>query len=185
VYLRSDSAAGVRFLASVREGRGVKPSARAAGVGKETGYRWLREAFLALREHGFNAAEAQAELGYCAPLAAVWEQTRADGGGSGRHHLALAVDVEEAFWARYLAGDDLDSARRAAGVARSTAYRWLRRRFMMLREQDIPARRIASELRLPSARAAAWEAERRRADDPKPARYSFDSTKGPSELTAV
>jgi hypothetical protein len=44
MHLRSDSAAGVRFLASMREGRGIKPSARAAGVGKETGYRWLREA---------------------------------------------------------------------------------------------------------------------------------------------
>ena len=42
MYLRSDSVAGVRFLASMAEGRGVKPSARAAGVGKETGYRWLR-----------------------------------------------------------------------------------------------------------------------------------------------
>lgn len=46
MYLRADSAAGVRFLSSVREGRGLKPSARAAGVGKETGYRWLREAFV-------------------------------------------------------------------------------------------------------------------------------------------
>jgi IS30 family transposase len=164
VHLRSDSAAGVRFLASVREGRGLKPSARAAGVGKETGYRWLREAFLALREQGFNASDAQAELGYCTPLAAVWEQTRADGGG-GRHHLALALDVEEIFWTRYLGGDDLDSARRAAGVARSTAYRWLQRRYMLMREKDIPGRRIASELRLPSARAAAWEAERRRSND--------------------
>lgn len=50
MYLRSDTAAGVRFLASVREGRGIKLSARAAGTGKETGYRWLRESFLALRE---------------------------------------------------------------------------------------------------------------------------------------
>ena len=47
MYLRSDSAAGVRFLASVREERGIKPSARAAGVGTATGYRWLRESFLA------------------------------------------------------------------------------------------------------------------------------------------
>ena len=28
MHLRSDSAAGVRFLASMREGRGIKPSAR-------------------------------------------------------------------------------------------------------------------------------------------------------------
>jgi hypothetical protein len=41
MYLRRDSAAGVRFLAAVKEGRGLKPSARAAGSGKQTGYRWL------------------------------------------------------------------------------------------------------------------------------------------------
>jgi hypothetical protein len=49
MYLRSDSAAGVRFLAAVKEGRGLKPSARAAGIGMATGYRWLRESFVALR----------------------------------------------------------------------------------------------------------------------------------------
>jgi hypothetical protein len=49
MYLHRESAAGVRFLGAVQEGRGLKPSARAAGIGKETGYRWLREAFLALR----------------------------------------------------------------------------------------------------------------------------------------
>jgi transposase len=48
----------------MREGRGLKPAARAAGVGKATGYRWLREAFLALREDGFSVEDAQAELGY-------------------------------------------------------------------------------------------------------------------------
>jgi IS30 family transposase len=149
----------------MREGRGIKPSARAAGVGKETGYRWLRETFLALRECGVSVADAQAELGHCTPLAAAWEQTRANRGSGGRHHLALAVDVEDAFWARYLAGDDIDSACRSAGVARSTGYRWLQRRFMTLREQGIPARQIASRLRVPPVRAAAWEAERKRATD--------------------
>jgi hypothetical protein len=52
MYLRSDSAAGVRFLAAVKEGRDLKPSARAAGIGKATGYRWLRESFVALRGQG-------------------------------------------------------------------------------------------------------------------------------------
>jgi hypothetical protein len=74
MYLPSDSAAGVRFLAAVQEVRGVKPSARAAGVGKATGYRWLREAFLALREYGCSVEDAQAELGYFSPLALVWDQ---------------------------------------------------------------------------------------------------------------
>jgi IS30 family transposase len=42
----------------MREGRGVKPSARAAGIGKETGFQWLRESFVALREQGVPIAEA-------------------------------------------------------------------------------------------------------------------------------
>ncbi|MDA8281974.1 MAG: hypothetical protein M0Z42_01440 [Actinomycetota bacterium] len=54
MHLGLDSAAAARFLASVREGRGLKPSARAAGVGKETGYRWLRQSFLALRDEGLS-----------------------------------------------------------------------------------------------------------------------------------
>jgi len=54
MYLRRDCAAGVRFLAAVKAGCGVKPSARAAGVGKQTAYRWLRESFTELREHGVS-----------------------------------------------------------------------------------------------------------------------------------
>jgi hypothetical protein len=38
MHLSSSSAAGVRFLTTVREGRGLKKSAREAGIGKETGY---------------------------------------------------------------------------------------------------------------------------------------------------
>jgi hypothetical protein len=77
MHLRSDSAAGVRFLASMREGRGIKPSPRAAGVGKETGRRWLREAYVRLRDQGLTRADAQAELGYFSPLVASWDDTRA------------------------------------------------------------------------------------------------------------
>lgn len=165
MYLRSDSAAGIRFLASVREGRGIKPSARAAGVGKETGYRWLREAFLVLRERGVSAVDAQAELGHYTPLALVWEQARAEGGGSSRHHLARAANVEEAFWALYLGGVHVDFACRSAGVGRSTGYRWLRQRFLALREQGTPVRRAAAQLRVSPAKAAAWEGERRRITD--------------------
>ncbi|MQB01476.1 MAG: DDE-type integrase/transposase/recombinase, partial [Actinobacteria bacterium] len=43
-------------------GRGLRRSARAAGVGKQTGYRWLRESFLALREQGLSVADAEASL---------------------------------------------------------------------------------------------------------------------------
>jgi transposase, IS30 family len=161
MYVRLDSAAGLRFLAAVRDGRGLKPSARAAGIGKETGYRLLRESFLVLRAQGLSIEEAQAELGYSSPLALEWEQ-RVAYPGSGRHHLAAAAAVEDAFWRCYLAGDTLDAARRAAGVSRSTAYRWSRARFLQLREQGLTARAAAGRLRVPPARAKAWENERRR-----------------------
>ena len=104
-------------------------------------------------------------MGHFTPLAAEWEQGRAVSGGSARHHLALAVDVEEAFWTAYLGGDGIDSACLSAGVARSTGYRWLQRRFMTLRGQGISARRVASQLRVTPVRAAAWEAERKRSND--------------------
>ncbi len=37
MYLQRDCAVGVRFLSAVKEERGLKPAARAAGVGKKTG----------------------------------------------------------------------------------------------------------------------------------------------------
>ncbi len=95
MYLRADSAAGVRFLSSVREGRGLKASARAAGVGKETGYRWLREAFLVLRSQGVGVDETQSQLGYRSPLVQGWECDWLARDGDGRHHLAVPVSVEE------------------------------------------------------------------------------------------
>ena len=165
MYLRVDSAAGVRFLAAVREGRGVKPSARAAGVGKETGYRWLRESFIALRGQGLSVEEAQAELGYRSPLVQGWERNRIARHGDGRHHLAVPAGVEEVFWTRFLVGDSVDAARCAADVSRSTAYRWLQRRFITLREQRLRARVIARQLRVSPRQVRVWEAERRQACD--------------------
>jgi IS30 family transposase len=38
MYLSSSSAAGIRFLVSVKHGHGLKPSARQAGIDKEVGY---------------------------------------------------------------------------------------------------------------------------------------------------
>jgi len=114
MHLHRDSAAGVRFLAAVREGRGLKPSARAAGVGKETGYRWLREAFGALREQGLSVLEAQAMLGYSSALVLGWDAQRTAGLRDGRHHLAVDASVEDLFWVRFAAGDSLGAARRAA-----------------------------------------------------------------------
>lgn len=163
MYLRSDSAAGVRFLAAVKEGRGLKPSARAAGIGKATGYRWLRESFVALRGQGFSVEAAQAELGFCSPLMLEWEEQRLARPREGRHHLAVGADVEDAFWRCFLAGGRLDVALRAAGVGRSTGYRWWRARFLARREQGLTVRAAARELRVPPARARTWEDERRQA----------------------
>jgi IS30 family transposase len=162
VYLRRDSAAGVRFLAAVKEGRGLKPSARAAGIGKQTGYRWLRESFVTLREQGMSVEAAQSELGFVSPLMLEWDKQHANG-RAGRHHLRVGEDVEDAFWRCFLAGDSLDAARRVAGVSRATAYRWWRARFLVLRGQGLSARAAGRQLRVPSARARGWEEERRRA----------------------
>lgn len=82
MHLHRESAAGVRFLAAVKEGGGLKASARAAGVGKETGYRWLRESFLALRVQGLGVEAAQAELGYISALFARWDRRYPRGGPS-------------------------------------------------------------------------------------------------------
>jgi IS30 family transposase len=47
-------------------------------------------------------------------------------------------------------------------VGRSTSYRWWRARFLALREQGLTVRTAAHQLRVPPARARAWETERRR-----------------------
>jgi hypothetical protein len=61
--LRWDSVAGVRFLAAVHEGRGIKPAARSVGIHPDSGYRLLRRAFLTLRSQGLDAQAAQSDLG--------------------------------------------------------------------------------------------------------------------------
>lgn len=73
MHPRRSSAAGSRFLTLVREWRGLEPSARAARIGKATGYRWLREAFAELRAAGVGVAEAQQQLGFTSPLVLDWE----------------------------------------------------------------------------------------------------------------
>jgi IS30 family transposase len=150
----------------MREGRGVKPSARAAGIGKETGFRWLRESFVALREQGVPIVEAQARLGYPSQRVLLWEEQRlARAGEDGRHHLAVALDVEQAFWAAFEAGLSIDQARRVARMGRSTAYRSWRRRFIAMRQGGSSVSAAARTLRVPRARAAAWEADRKQAND--------------------
>src|SRR5665811_1270384 len=109
--LRSDSVAGVRFLAAVREGRGIKPAARSVGVHPWTGYRWLREAFLAHRCNGLTAVAAQSELGCFTAKALVGEEEFLAGLGDGRPS-ALAGNLERQDRGHRLL------LRRAAGRAR-------------------------------------------------------------------
>ena len=164
MHLQRESAVGVRFLAAVKEGRGLKRSARAAGVGKETGYRWLRESFFILREQGLGVEAAQVELGYFSPLVTRWDRSYPRGDDR-RHHLRVDAQVEEEFWRCFFAGASLEAARRGAGVGRSTAYRWWQARYVTLREDGVPARAAARHLRVPPERVTAWEAERRRAGE--------------------
>ncbi len=161
MHLGRESAAGLRFLAAVKEGRGLKRSARAAGVGKETGYRWLRESFLVLREQGLSVQDAQIELGYFSALIARWDQQYP--GGARRHHLRVQARVEDDFWECFLRGGSLDEARRSVGVGRSTAYRWWRARYVRLREEGMSVRAAARQLRVAPEHAKVWEVQRRRA----------------------
>ena len=64
MYLASSSPAALRFFASIKGGRGLKPSARDAGINKEVGYRWLRERYLQSRRNGISASETIADLGF-------------------------------------------------------------------------------------------------------------------------
>jgi IS30 family transposase len=159
--LRSDSVAGVRFLAAVREGRGIKPAARSVGVHPWTGYRWLREAFLAHRCKGLSAAAAQSELGFFTVKAQVWEEEFLAGLGDGRHHLRVRGEVEDVFWAHYGAGGSLPTASALAGVSRSTGYRWLEARFIALRDGGVSRAAAARQLRLSRSRSEQWESGRR------------------------
>src|SRR5215216_3695124 len=146
MHLSSSSAAGVRFLTSVRERRGLSRSAREAGIGKETGYRWLREAYVAHRRGGKSIAETEAVMGFASAKSIAWEAEVAV--GPGRHHLRVAIDTEARFWAVYDAGTGADAAASAAGVGRSTGYRWLDRRFCELRAAGFTVKGAQRLLRL-------------------------------------
>src|SRR5664280_23569 len=159
--LRSDSVAGVRFLAAVHEGRGIKPAARSVGVHPRTGYRWLREAFLSHRCNGLSTEAAQADLGCFTAEALLWEEEFLAGLGDGRHHLRVRVEVEEIFWAHYDAGGSLSTASALAGVSRSTGYRWLEARFIALRDRGMSRAAAARQLRLSRSLSEQWELGRR------------------------
>lgn len=159
MWLSSDSPAGARFFAVLGEGRGLKPSARLAGVSKETARRWVREAFVVLRDDGLSIRSAQERLGFSSSLMPGWDAARAKR-GDGRHHLRREIDVERSFWSAFHGGSGIEEASRAAGVGRSTGYRWWQQRFIALREGGTSVRAAARELRLGTVQAAAWEAAR-------------------------
>lgn len=157
LYLSLSSPQAVRFLALIREGRGLKPSARIAGIGKETGYRFLRERYLQLRRSGSDPAAAVTVVGVTSSRVASWEaRLNLDG----RHHLRVKLSVEERFWSAFHAGASVEDAAVESGLGRATGYRLVRRRFDELREGSSVAS-VAVTLRLSGKRADLLERERR------------------------
>ncbi|WP_241992256.1 helix-turn-helix domain-containing protein [Cryobacterium lyxosi] len=158
MFHRSSSAAGVRFLASIKEGRGLKPSARDAGIDKEVGYRWLREKYLELRRSGKSPADSTAELGFTTSRLLGWE-AEVDYVRE-RHHLRVDVDDESAFWRSFDAGHSANLGAKSAGVSKSTAYRWIEKRYDLLRSAGHSVRQCQTTLRLTDARARIFEERR-------------------------
>jgi transposase, IS30 family len=98
-------------------------------------------------------------MGLASAMSIAWEAEVA--AGPGRHHLRVAVDTEAGFWAVYGTGGGADAAASAAGVGRSTVYRWLDRRFFELRAAGFTAKRAQRLLWLSGQVTA--RAERQRA----------------------
>ncbi|GAA1497839.1 IS30 family transposase [Paeniglutamicibacter kerguelensis] len=158
MYLSSSSSTGIRFLASIKQGNGLKPSARAAGINKEVGYRWLRESYLRFRGEGLSPAEATEALGFTTSRLPAWEAAAVV--ATGRHHRQASVEDEAKFWAAFGRGTRVDQAAEAAGMSRSTAYRWLHARFDKLRESKVTLKRCQELLRLTDRRCQGLERER-------------------------
>jgi len=155
--LDKSSPAGLRLFSSLRAGRSLTKSARAAGVGKRPAQRWIREVFNELRDAGLSVLEAQESLGFASSLMPAWDHARLV--SDNRHHLQRPIEVESAFWSAFDSGASLRVAMGLAGVGRSTGYRWLQRRFLQLREDQVPVRAAALALRLDADRAARWEGQ--------------------------
>ena len=117
MVLSLSSPAAARFLAAIREGHGLKGSARMAGIDKEVGYRFLRDRYLALRRDGMGTLEAVDMLGFRSNRVASWE---AAVGRDGRHHLRVEAVREQSFWHAFDSRSDVAESARAAGVATST-----------------------------------------------------------------
>lgn len=153
--LRADSPAGQRFYAALREGRSLKASARIAGIDKGIGLRFVREAFVALRDEGLSLEQAQQRLGHSSSFMPAWDAARAH--RDGRHHLRHTTTTEKAFWAAFDAGAQPSAAARTAGIYRASAYRWLVAHYIDLRTQQLPPSVVTVRLRLTRACAARYE----------------------------
>lgn len=82
-----DSRAGDRFLALIREGRSFRDLGRVTGIGKETGYRWLRDAYLRFRSEGLDHAATQTELGFTSNNVEKWNDRFLS--STWRHHFQV------------------------------------------------------------------------------------------------
>ena len=158
MYLASSSPAALRFFASIKDGRGLKPSARDAGIDKGIGYRWLRERYLKSRRNGISASETIAELGFTTSRLMGWEAEVER--PHERNHLRVDADQEVVFWAAIDRGQRMETAAIAAGVARSTAYRWTEKRFVELRQSGMTVRRAAAQLHFTGSRVETLEKRR-------------------------
>ncbi|MET3370137.1 UNVERIFIED_CONTAM: IS30 family transposase [Jeotgalibacillus campisalis] len=159
MYQQFDSPTGVRFLALIKEGKSFRESVRVTGVGKETGYRWLRDEYLRFRSKGLDHVAAQIELGFTSRNAGKWNELFLR--GSGRHHFQVDAAVEEAFWSSYSTGMSVLAAATSAGVKHTTGYRWVYRRFIILRSQ-LPLAEVVNLLQLSPRTSLRWEFQRKK-----------------------
>ncbi|WP_354184656.1 helix-turn-helix domain-containing protein [Arthrobacter sp. UYCu712] len=72
----------------------------------------------------------------------------------------MNIDEEASFWAAFDRGESLEEAATAAGVSRSTAYRWMHRRFDQLRQSKVTVRRCQDQLRLTDRLSLNFERDR-------------------------
>lgn len=168
MHQQFDSPTGVRFLAFIREGRSFRQSVQLIGIGKETGYRWLRDEYLRFRGEGLDHVQAQTQLGFTSSNAENWNERFLN--DDGRHHRQVDPTVEEAFWSSYASGMSVGAAGASAGVKHTTGYRWVYRRFVELRKLS-SFTQVVKELRLLPGTSVKWEAQRRKGADTEKARF--------------
>ncbi|SEF12571.1 hypothetical protein SAMN04489740_4259 [Arthrobacter alpinus] len=144
--LRSSSPGGVRFLASIRQGNSLNSSARACGIHKEVGYRWVHESYLQRPKEGTSPAQATPSNGFTTARLPAWEA--AVGEVTGRHHLKVNVEVESVFWEVFDRGQSPTQSAVVAVAGRSIAYRWIQARFHQFQSQKITLKRCQRLLRL-------------------------------------